>query len=158
MDRFVIEPISANSLEVRLTSAPASRPQSSDPAPARRQVTVPMHVCMLRMGCGCWQCMATGAKTCFKEVKSVTFGDAMARDRSVLPEEWASASFCDEYDFRCGACARTWSRPHAQDNLMCASMQPPSWMLLTCIAVLTCCLPAWAAAYCICLTIHSARY
>ncbi|EIE20162.1 hypothetical protein COCSUDRAFT_34056 [Coccomyxa subellipsoidea C-169] len=78
VDRFVIEPISANSLE----------------------------------------CMATGAKTCFKEVKSVTFGDAMARDRSVLPEEWASASFCDEYDFRCGACARTWSRPHAQDNLM----------------------------------------
>lgn len=64
------------------------------------------------------QCMATGAKTCFKEVKSLTLGEAMSRDRSLLPEDWASARFCDEYDFRCGACARTWSRPHAQDNLM----------------------------------------
>jgi hypothetical protein len=59
-----------------------------------------------------------GADTCFKAVAGVTLGDAMARDRSKLPEEFAEAAFCDDYDFRCDATARTWLRPHAQDNLL----------------------------------------
>jgi phosphatidylinositol glycan class S len=77
-DVFVIEPVSANSLE----------------------------------------CMVAGADTCFKAVAGVTLGDAMARDKSKLPEEFAEAAFCDDYDFRCDATARTWLRPHAQDNLL----------------------------------------
>jgi phosphatidylinositol glycan class S len=64
------------------------------------------------------QCMAAGGKTSFREVKGLTLGDALSRDTSLLPAEWAGAVFCDEYDFRCSACARTWARPHAQDNLM----------------------------------------
>ena len=64
--------------------------------------------------------MAAGGKTCFKEVASLKLGDALGMERSQLPDSWAAAAWCDNYDFRCGACARTWSRPHAQDNLMCA--------------------------------------
>ena len=62
--------------------------------------------------------MAAGGKTCFKEVTSLKLGDALSMDRSLLPGSWAAAAWCDNYEFRCGACARTWSRPHAQDNLM----------------------------------------
>ena len=61
---------------------------------------------------------SAGAQTCFKAVAGVTLGDAMARDKSKLPEEFAEAAFCDDYDFRCDATARTWLRPHAQDNLL----------------------------------------
>ncbi len=48
----------------------------------------------------------------------VMYGDAMRRNRAALPEEFQSAIFCESFDFRCEAAARTWSRPHAQDNLM----------------------------------------
>ncbi len=63
--------------------------------------------------------MAAGAKTCFKEVKSVHLGEALARNKALFPEEWSSARFCEDFEFRAGACARTWMRTHAQDNLMC---------------------------------------
>ena len=66
--------------------------------------------------------MAAGGKTCFKEVASLKLGDALARDASHLPAEWAVAAWCENYEFRAGACARTWARPHAQDNLMCARL------------------------------------
>lgn len=116
-DRFVIEPISANSLEVRLCRL--FRPSTHYGAiKCLQDMDPPSSSDLLGLTLGFRQCMATGAKTCFKEVKSVTLSEALSRDRAVLPEEWASATFCDEYDFRCGACARTWSRPHAQDNLM----------------------------------------
>ena len=64
------------------------------------------------------QCMAAGGKTCFKEVKGVHLEEALARDMSLLPKSWSSGTFCEDFEFRCGACARTWARPHAQDNLM----------------------------------------
>lgn len=78
VDAFVIEPVSANSLE----------------------------------------CMVAGARTCFKTLVGIKLGDAMARNKSLLPEEFAEAAFCEDYDFRCDATARTWLRPHAQDNLL----------------------------------------
>ena len=92
------------------------------------------------------QCMAAGGKTCFKEVASLKLGDALSMDRSVLPDGWAAAAWCDAYDFRCGACARTWSRPHAQDNLMCAPVLAVRVPALGCAAAAAChlhrCLPA----------------
>ena len=67
--------------------------------------------------------MTAGAKTCFLEVTSVRLGQALQRNLADLPPMWAEkgAVWCDDYDFRVGACARTWLRPHAQDNLMCAA-------------------------------------
>ena len=63
------------------------------------------------------ECMANGAATCFKAVTSLTLEDAMRKDISLLPEQFEGASWCSDYEFRCGAAARTWLRPHAQDNL-----------------------------------------
>ena len=45
-------------------------------------------------------------------------GEALSRDKSEFPEKWSAARFCDDFEFRAGACARTWARTHAQDNLM----------------------------------------
>jgi phosphatidylinositol glycan class S len=59
-----------------------------------------------------------GAKTSFKLATGISFADAMARDKARLPEQFADAVFCDEWAFRLEAAARTWQRPHAQDNLM----------------------------------------
>ncbi|KAF8067372.1 Ferredoxin-1 [Scenedesmus sp. PABB004] len=64
------------------------------------------------------ECMAAGAKTSFKLATGVSFGDASARDKARLPGEFADAVFCDEWAYRLNAAARTWQRPHAQDNLM----------------------------------------
>ncbi len=59
--------------------------------------------------------MTAGGKTCFLEVTSVRLGKALQRDLGSLPGLWAEkgAVWCDDYDFRAGACARTWLRPHA---------------------------------------------
>lgn len=62
--------------------------------------------------------MANGASTCFKAVTSVTYEDALQKDRSVLPQQFSDATWCQDFDFRAAAAARTWQRPHAQDNLM----------------------------------------
>lgn len=64
------------------------------------------------------ECMATGAKTSFKLATGISFADAMARDKARLPEQFGEAFFCDEWAYRLEAAARTWQRPHAQDNLM----------------------------------------
>lgn len=62
--------------------------------------------------------MAAGSKTCYLHVFSLTLGDALNRDKGVLPAEFSEGLFCEEYDTRCDACARTWMRPHAMDNLL----------------------------------------
>ena len=122
-DRFVIEPISANSLEVRdirtyvtLLDIHTCLPCSRDLSCSERHFS---------LGCSnmkstsiLLQCMAAGGKTCFKEVKSMHLGEALSRDKAEFPEEWSAARFCDDFEFRAGACARTWARTHAQDNLM----------------------------------------
>ncbi|GAB4820506.1 hypothetical protein N2152v2_007552 [Parachlorella kessleri] len=77
-DRFVIEPITANSLE----------------------------------------CMANGAKTCFKHVYSLTLEEAAARNKGAFPPEFADGVFCENYDLRVDSCARTWMRPHPMENLL----------------------------------------
>lgn len=59
-----------------------------------------------------------GAKTSFKLATGISFADAMARDKARLPEQFADGFFCDEWAYRLEAAARTWQRPHAQDNLM----------------------------------------
>jgi hypothetical protein len=64
------------------------------------------------------ECMAAGGKTSFVEVAALRAGQAMSKDRGAMPAAWSQAPFCDDWAFRVGACARTWGRPHAADNLM----------------------------------------
>ena len=60
----------------------------------------------------------TGARTSFKLVTGVDMSTAALRDKAQLPEEFADGVFCSSFVTRCEAAARTWLRPHAQDNLM----------------------------------------
>ena len=62
--------------------------------------------------------LAAGAKTSYTEVMATTAGAVAGRDRSTLPPAWSDARFCEDWDARLGAVARTWARPHAVDNLM----------------------------------------
>lgn len=78
IDRFVIEPITANSLE----------------------------------------CMSNGARTCFKAVWSTTLGDVISKKQDVLPSDFQGVPFCENFEARVDACARTWMRPHAIQNLL----------------------------------------
>lgn len=64
------------------------------------------------------ECLATGARTSFRLAAGVTLGSALQRDRASFPVELQEARFCDKWEFRCQAAARTWARPHAMDNLM----------------------------------------
>lgn len=77
VDRLVIEPISANSLEA----------------------------------------MSHGAKTSYIHVYSLLLADALKMEQG-LPPEFENGMFCEKYESRCDAAARTWMRPHAVDNLM----------------------------------------
>jgi len=43
---------------------------------------------------------------------------AVTRDKDGLPEQFHEGVFCDNWMNRLEAAARTWQRPHAQDNLM----------------------------------------
>lgn len=65
----------------------------------------------------CWNRPA-GGKTCFKHVFSLSLEEAMSRNKAVFPAEFAEGVFCEEYESRCDACARTWMRPHAMENLL----------------------------------------
>ena len=65
------------------------------------------------------ECMAAGGATSFSEVASLRARAALDRTfAAALPPAWAAAAICDDWDFRVGACARTWARPHAVDALM----------------------------------------
>jgi len=64
------------------------------------------------------EAMANGAKTCFKQAFGTTLQDALTLDKSQLPPDFATASYCDNFAARADACARTWLRPHALDNLL----------------------------------------
>lgn len=46
----------------------------------------------------------------------------------------ACCRFCDNWGPRCEAAARTWTRPHAQDNLMCVILSAAT----CCLACITC--------------------
>ena len=67
------------------------------------------------------ECMANGARTCFKHVFSMTLEDALTRNKAALPAELQDGAYCDNFAARCDACARTWMRPHAMDNLLYVS-------------------------------------
>ena len=60
----------------------------------------------------------TGARTSFKCATGMRMGDVLSKDKSKLPEQYAEGVFCEKFEVRCEAAARTWLRPHAQDNLM----------------------------------------
>ena len=64
------------------------------------------------------ECMNVGAPTSFKAVTGVTLGEARKMDASLLPEDFQDVSFCDEFEARAEAAARTWTRQHAREELM----------------------------------------
>lgn len=64
------------------------------------------------------ECMVLGAKTCFRAAVGTTVEDALSKDKALLPEDFQEASYCSDFQMRCGASARTWLRPHAMDNLL----------------------------------------
>lgn len=70
------------------------------------------------IGASSLECMATGAKTSFKAATATTLAEALQRDKDLLPHELQEGAFCENFEYRCEAAARTWQRPHAQDNLM----------------------------------------
>jgi phosphatidylinositol glycan class S len=49
---------------------------------------------------------------------ATTLAEALQRNRDLLPAGFEEGTFCDNFDYRCHSAARTWQRPHAQDNLM----------------------------------------
>ena len=103
-DKFVIEPITANSLECMAAGMLVASDIRSAQQTASRLLRVHQS--------------HTGGKTCFKHVTSLTFEQAMSKDKRILPESFNDGLFCEDYEFRCGASARTWQRSHAQDNLL----------------------------------------
>ena len=64
------------------------------------------------------ECMNNDATTSFQAVTSLRMEQALQRDKSSLPEVFREGVFCDDFQARLAASARTWQRPHAQDNLM----------------------------------------
>jgi phosphatidylinositol glycan class S len=122
-DQFVIEPITANSLECMAKGGCAAPPPAAwwrewqrrhpglpgPPTSAGSAAdtcrTPPSH-------------LPAGAKTSFTHVFSLRLGEALQRSKAVYPPEFADAAFCENYEARCDACARTWMRPHPMDNLL----------------------------------------
>jgi hypothetical protein len=76
---------------------------------------------------------ASGARTCFRHVTGVSYETALSKDKEELPAEFSTGVFCDKFEYRCDAAARTWQRNHAQDNLMYAR-QPQNSLLVQCRA------------------------
>jgi hypothetical protein len=63
------------------------------------------------------ECMANGGRTCFTAVFSLTLEEALA-GKANLPAEFQDGVICENFAARCDACARTWMRQHAMDNLL----------------------------------------
>jgi len=76
------------------------------------------HYLIEPIGATSLECMRNGAKTSFEAVVGVRYGEAMKKDVSLLPEEFKGATHCEDFDFRTQCVARTWTRPHAQENLL----------------------------------------
>ena len=147
-DQFVIEPITANSLECMAVGergpggqravagrgrrllrpgvpacwpayVPSSPPPPLPPPSASHCISPPPHTPPPHpTPSPLHGCRRTGASTSFKHVFSLRLGEALARDKSALPPEFAAGSYCENFEARCDACARTWMRPHALDNLL----------------------------------------
>ena len=64
------------------------------------------------------ECMHVGAPTSFSAVTGTTLGEARKMDPDAFPEAFRVAGFCEEFEARAEAAARTWARPHARDELM----------------------------------------
>lgn len=74
-------------------------------------------VCFFQRCAFIFWCLS-GAQTSYKAVTGLMLEDVLSKDRSRFPDEFAEGAFCQDYVARCSAAARTWSRPHPQDNLM----------------------------------------
>ncbi|MCO5572428.1 hypothetical protein L7F22_026183 [Adiantum nelumboides] len=64
------------------------------------------------------ECLENGGATSFLHVTGSTLGIALKCDASLLPSEFSSGRFCNQFEFRAKCCARTWKRPHAVSSLM----------------------------------------
>lgn len=102
-DRWLIEPITANALECMANGTRCF------PAPCPRVCGMLFSLFLLH---------TTGAKTCYRHVYSLTLGEVLPRSKATLPREFAEGLFCEDFEARADAAARTWMRPHALDNLL----------------------------------------
>lgn len=64
------------------------------------------------------ECLENGGATSYRHVTASTLGTALKYDVSLLPPEFASGIFCEDFDFRAKCASRTWKRPHAVKHLM----------------------------------------
>lgn len=64
------------------------------------------------------EAMSKGMTTSYTVVYGATLGQALAKDMSKLPNEFADAEFGTNFKARCEFAARTWDRNFAREMLM----------------------------------------
>lgn len=64
------------------------------------------------------ECMDNGGVTSYLHAAGTTLGVALKEDPSLLPTQFQSGIFGDDFEYRALCAARTWKRPHAQEKLM----------------------------------------
>jgi len=70
---------------------------------------------------GTLESLQNGARTAFKVVAGVTFDEATCGELSKLPaclQAYDGVTFGEDFLHRASAAARTWQRPHSQENLL----------------------------------------
>eukprot|EP00270_Netrium_digitus_P012490 TRINITY_DN405_c0_g1_i1.p1 TRINITY_DN405_c0_g1~~TRINITY_DN405_c0_g1_i1.p1 ORF type:complete len:249 (+),score=39.59 TRINITY_DN405_c0_g1_i1:99-845(+) len=67
---------------------------------------------------GALECMDNGGVTSYLHAIPTNLGIALKQDLSLLPEEFSSGNFCEDYDFRVKCASRTWKRDHAMEHIM----------------------------------------
>ena len=64
------------------------------------------------------EAMSKGMTTSYTVVYGATLGQALAKDKSKLPNEFADADFGTNFKARCESAARTWDRNWPRESLM----------------------------------------
>lgn len=67
---------------------------------------------------GAVECMDNGGVTCYLHAYGTRLGVALKQDTSLLPKEFESAKFAEDFEFRTRCASRTWKRQHPQENLL----------------------------------------
>eukprot|EP00976_Prorocentrum_cordatum_P065136 1177785-Prorocentrum_minimum.AAC.2 len=120
VDRFVIEPVTAGTVESmaadRVKIEVNSLALSAYPTSCSQNISLRFNMRF-----------RSGALTSYKALTSTKLGEAIKMDLSLLPEELRAekdVSFADNFVFRTECVARTWGRPHAVEN--CQNIVPAS--------------------------------
>lgn len=103
------------------SSRAAAPPPATPPRPPRAPQAQSARGAHRNTTCHPLNPRAPGGRTSFKLAAGARLADAAARDKAALPPAFGPGLWCDKWEERLGAAARTWLRPHAQDNLMWAA-------------------------------------